>query len=291
MKSLEWQLRHSPIMNVLFSPATVPLNTPPLMAWPSKLKTRKYLPPYIQSPNRVMVNSLNLPGVNFRQSIENENSSEGVNSRQLQVPQALINNNPMNGNLPNVNLQPNQQKKVYVSPSLTNGNQQQLNQQKKVYISPSLRANKTSTENADGIDVRMDKSSDEEPINHVADVPIDEGELGNRQVSDETDEKEVQSKEGANSDEKTSAENHAMKALRRQFLVNVFNLKAKSEERPQSNEEEKPQLNLEDEVSENSKENSQEEPKIMNQVKEDSSKNGSRESGEYNITVDYNNGS
>lgn len=44
LKSLALQLDQSPIMNALFSPATVPVPpTPP--AWPSKYEAQKYLPP------------------------------------------------------------------------------------------------------------------------------------------------------------------------------------------------------------------------------------------------------
>lgn len=44
LKSLALQLNRSPIMNAIFSPATVPLS-PTLPAWPSKYTAPKYLPP------------------------------------------------------------------------------------------------------------------------------------------------------------------------------------------------------------------------------------------------------
>lgn len=43
LRHLKFQLDNSPIMNMLFSPATVPI--PPIIPWPSNFIAQRYLPP------------------------------------------------------------------------------------------------------------------------------------------------------------------------------------------------------------------------------------------------------
>lgn len=233
-------------MNVLFSPATVPLTSAPL-AWPSKLKTRKYLPPYISSPNRVIQSSsrINLPGINFRQSFEVPN------------PQQIFggNNRPINGNVQ----------------SIGNNFQQQPNvQQKKPYISPNLR-NKNPVESSDGIDVRMDKSSDEIPtmnlVETISTVQRDETELENSQTFNDSNEKEdLPQNEPILEQTVTPIKQENISAPKRQFLVSVIN--PVNDELPKQTSEEKKSGT------------SNEKLLIMNQAKEDSNQRDSQESQE-----------
>lgn len=52
LRQFKFQLDHSPIMNALFSPETVPI--PPPVPWPSNFNAQRYLPPaeLFKSPNK-----------------------------------------------------------------------------------------------------------------------------------------------------------------------------------------------------------------------------------------------
>jgi hypothetical protein len=250
-------------MNVLFSPATVPLNPAPLV-WPSKLKNRKYLPPYIPTPSGALTAS-NIQGLDFRQSTGMPASAEisGLNNQQVIVPQAAVNN------LINRETQGNNPQNQISAPT----------QPKKPYVSPSLRPK--PVEKSDGIDVRMDKTPDEDLVepplmNQVQGVSMVE--------SDETDSEPTQtmsedSKQNLSLEmEKTNEDKtEVMTPPKRQFVVNILNKKPKPDA----------QLKLESEKEgeKEDKENVREEEiQILNQMKGDSSsQEASQESQEAKV--------
>lgn len=242
LQLFEWQLKQSPIMSVLFTPETVPLTTAPL-AWPSKLSSRTYLPPSIASPQQLS-NNANIPQKNLHQGYDTSESDEffGVTNRQLKVPQAFV--TPPNY----LNMQ------LLIKNSLQQPSP--VIQKKKPYISPSLRVNKIF-QNADGIDVRMNKNSDEQPNQMIS------KNLDSLQIFDENNETEVLS-----SNRKVIQKNPEQKhkeTAKRQFAVNVLYQK-------QNNDIETGKSNIAKE-NEFNEENSNVQLPIMNQVEEKHSQN------------------
>ena len=195
LQSFEWQLKRSPIMNVLFTPETVPL-TPAPLAWPSKLNSRTYLPPPpVSSPQRVSNNA------NILQT------NSGVANRHLEVPQPVVNS-------PNyLNMQvPNQNSLQQPTPAI---------QKNKAYISPSLRVNKL-VQNNDGIDVRIDKSSDGS-LSSISNPMVNRTPLDSLQVFDESNETEILGPTSKMIQQNSMpSEQKNKEAAKRQFAVDVL---------------------------------------------------------------------